>query len=462
MHAQPAPPCGARHAGTPLGGRLETLANWIAIFFVIHFCWSYYWNCYRKGYAMDIWHFSLFNTLVLIHIMLPFSRSDLNVYAIGAAVRGMQAHVTQAYLISALGYAGILVGGSMWRLQLGLGLRSSFARVVETPRRLALVLLDSRPLLIAHGVVAISLLGAVLSYYFATSGFGLNLRGALLHNPALRAVSNFASFYSLLIGSYCLARAYARRERALLWIVGLIALMQIFSGTRFNIVALFPLTVSIIIMRRGRRFNPLWLIGGLPALIILGSLLDALRQPGLSFQQSFAQLGLSTFYGNSYSDLRDFALILSYWNGKFFYGLTYLAGLIAFVPRFISGFRDSWALGVVTATMAGFSPREHPGLRVGMFGEAFLNFGLVGVILLSLLTGSVTRLIDLRTKQAIHTLPRTSMVAFSYALIGSFLGVLQNSTGASAVYTVLLIVFVSIVALAAARWLKIKIIPDET
>ena len=130
------------------------------------------------------------------------------------------------------------------------------------------------------------------------------------------------------------------------------------------------LSVMVAFIRLGRRIRLWWLIGGVAALLSISVLLDGLREPVFSLSQTIGTFGLKTLYGNSFSDIRDFALILSFWNGEHFLGLTYLAGIFAFIPRFLSPFRDTWALGVVTARMAGFLPTEHPGLRVGMFGRS--------------------------------------------------------------------------------------------
>ena len=89
---------------------MDNLANAIAVLFLLHFCWSYYWNCYRKGYTIDLWHYSLLNTLFIIHVMLPFARSNLNIFALGWLLQRTQGHVNEAYFISAFGYFFILVG----------------------------------------------------------------------------------------------------------------------------------------------------------------------------------------------------------------------------------------------------------------------------------------------------------------------------------------------------------------
>ena len=431
---------------------MDQFANLIAVIFIAHYLWSYYWNCYRKGYSMDIWHFSLLFNLFVIHIMLPFSRSDLNVFALGPGLlRRTQSHVTEAYLISAFGYAGILIGGSLWRIRLRLGIRSAFSRWIEFPARGSFLLLSSKPLLILHGTVAIALLASIVAFYFKTEGFGFNLRGLLLVMPALRPIAQFAAFYSVLIASYCLVRFVVFKERSMLPIIALIVCGLLFFGERGNIFAIAMLTIIGTFIRMGRRLKLVWLVAGTVGALCLVFLLDGLRNPNFSLAAVVGGFALNMFYGNSFSDTRDFAVILSFWDGHFLWGKTYLAGLIAFVPRVLSSFRDTWAIGVVTATMAGFKTTEHPGLRVGIFGEAYLNFGLVGVFLLSLLIGSTMRLVDMRMKQSAALLPKNDVRIFSYYLITLPIAVAQNSSVASTFYTIMLVIGLSWVVQRIAR-----------
>ena len=406
---------------------------------------------------MDMWHFSLLFNLFVIHVMLPFSRSDLNIFALGPLLTRTQAHVNEAYFISAFGYAGILVGGSLWRVRLGFGLRTFFSRAVELPTRGSLFLLRSKSLLLAHGILATLLLTGVLLYYFRISGFGFNLRELLLVTPALRPIAQFTAFYSILIGSFALARYYQLKERSMLVVVLTLSFGLLFYGERGNLIGIIALTAFASFIKLGRRLRLKRLIIVLLGILAIVFILDALRQRNFSPSSIASGFLLSVFYGNSFSDTRDFAVVLSFWDGHHFFGLTYLAGLLAFIPRFLSSFRDTWALGVVTATLVGFKSTEHPGLRVGLFGEAYLNFGLVGVWLLSLFIGATSRLIDLRMKQAVAILPPTSMRVFSYLIVGSLAAVAQNSTGASALYSILLIFLFSWIAQKVARFLKVSL-----
>jgi len=405
---------------------------------------------------MDIWHFSLLYNLFVIHIMLPFCRSDLNIVSLSPALlRNTQAHVTEAYLISAFGYAGILVGGELWRIRLKIGLRATFARWMELPAQASLLLLNSKPLLILHGIVAVAIIMGVLAYYFKVDGFGFNLRGLLLVMPALRPIAQFTAFYSVLVGSYALVRFVVYREKVMLLVTALITIGLLFFGERANLAAIVMLLVIGTFIRMGRKLRIIWIFAGVTIALFFVFLLDGLRNPNFSLAAVFGGIAISMFYGNSFSDTRDFALILSFWDGHYFLGKTYLAGLIAFVPRFLSSFRDTWAIGVVTATMAGFSPKEHPGLRVGIFGEAYLNFGLLGVLPLSLAIGSVVRLIDMRMKQSVALLPRKNIRVFSYYLMTLPIGVAENSSLASSFYSIMLILGLSWVAQRVAKAIKI-------
>ena len=424
----------------------------------MHFLWSYYQNCYRKGYRIDLWHFNLLMNLFVIHIMLPFDRSDLNIFALGPILlRRAQNNMTEAYLVSAFGYFCLLVGGSLWRIRLNLGIRRQAASLFEIPARLSLVLLQSRLLLLVQSAVAVALIGMVLAYYFKTAGFGFNLRSLELVDPVLRASANFVSFFSVLIGSFCAARYFRLRETSILAALLCISVGLVFFGSRYLIAELFMSAFLVYLVELRQKLRLIWLFATMFLALAASVLLDALRSHNFSASRIASTSGISILYGNSFSDTRDFALILSSWDRHYFLGKTYLAGLFAFVPRFLSPFRDKWALGVVTATMAGFSPREHPGLRVGSFGEAYLNFGLLGVLLVGLFVGALLRLIDIRVKQSLDQLPSSGVRVYSYLNIGLLTSVALNSTGAATSYTILLTFLTSWLLVRFSRFINIPL-----
>jgi oligosaccharide repeat unit polymerase len=407
---------------------------------------------------MDVWHASLLYNLLVIHVMLPFSRSDLNVFALGPnLLRGAQSYVTEAYLISAFGYAGILLGGNLWRVYLGVGIRELLSHVIELPSRGSLVLLRSKHLLVIHGTIASGMLLALILYYFKTSGFGFDVGSLVIVDSTLRPIAQFINFYAVLVASYCLARFQQYREHSMLFIVVTLACGMLFFGSRSAIGAIFLMTITVLYIKLKRRLKIIWLLtGGLFALCMV-FVLDALRQANFSLVSAAGKFAVGLFYGNSFSDTRDFAAVLSLWDGHYFLGKTYLAALFAFVPRFLSSFRDTWSLGVVTATLAGFKPAEHPGLRIGIFGEAYMNFGLPAVLLLSLFVGAVMRLIDLRMKQYVAILPQSDMRVYSLYILTLLVTLAENSTTASTFYSIFLVILISWIMLRVFAFLKLPI-----
>ena len=91
------------------------------------------------------------------------------------------------------------------------------------------------------------------------------------------------------------------------------------------------------------------------------------------------------------TEVNDLAWVLSEWNHHWYMGATWAAAVLP-IPATISSFKDTYVLSSVTKDIAGI-PRESGGggLRISMFGEAYLNFGFGGVIVLGFLFGVLVR-----------------------------------------------------------------------
>jgi oligosaccharide repeat unit polymerase len=94
------------------------------------------------------------------------------------------------------------------------------------------------------------------------------------------------------------------------------------------------------------------------------------------------------FLGDNMSDMRDGAWVFGEWNFEPLNGMTYLGGLTALMPSAIFPEKEKWYLGHVSLRIVGWPTEEHFGLRLGFFDEAFLNFGLAGVVGLAVILGS--------------------------------------------------------------------------
>jgi len=436
---------------------LNTIANCVAVYFVLQFVWSYYRTCYRKGYKLDLWHIWLVQTMFTIHVMLPFNRSRLNVFALGPALMvKMLPMLNKAYLISAFGYAFILIGGQLWRLELGSGLRRTSSDVMSQLVRWPLLMARTPRFILITGGTALCIMMGIIGYYFTFAGFAVNLRGFLLVYPALRPIGNFAAFLAIQSGSLALARYVEYRERTMLWLFMALCLTSVFYGSRGMILAMgiAVLTIWLVRQRMQLKFWKALLViyGGL----LFSFTLNAARAQQFTVSRVLFSMGSDMFYGNSYSDTRDFAVVLGFWDGHYFYGLTYLAGLMAFVPRFLSSFRDKWSYGVVTATLVGFKPTEHPGLRIGLFGEAYLNFGLLGVILVGLSVGYMLRWMDLSIKAQLEK-PTDRMLPYAYVPIGSIMAFIVNTTAGSSLYTLVFLFLFCWAAIKVSRAIKLPL-----
>src|SRR5262249_52244436 len=167
-----------------------TALYWIDVIAIGHFLISYYRNCYRKGYRIDFWHAQLFLCCVLPNmLMLPFAGSEVNAITVGSDLPGLIDALPTVFLITLLGYVGILAGGGVWRLQAGLGLRKTAIKILDVVPRCSMMLMSSRNVLVFQSLVCVVLQLSILSYYFSKNGFGFNLRTFTFENPALRPVA---------------------------------------------------------------------------------------------------------------------------------------------------------------------------------------------------------------------------------------------------------------------------------
>jgi oligosaccharide repeat unit polymerase len=419
------------------------------------FAISYYLTCYRHGYRIDIWHSQLFLGCVMPNmIMLQVSRSDLNVFILGRDFTAVVAALPNVFLIALLGYSAMFAGGLSWRIRVGLGTRKLAVRVLDIVPQCSMMLMSSRSLLVFQSLLCLVLQFLILSLYFAHNGFGFDLRQYTFANPSLRPVALFISGYSIIIGSHCLARSIEKKERVLFSCTILLTIGLLFFGARSNILAIYINVLLCYLIQLRTKISLFRLISMISVIIVGGLYLGSVRAGQYSLGDFFELVGAALLYGNTFSDLRDFAWVYAMWDHKFWVGKTYLAALTAFVPRFASTFRDTWGLGVATATTLGLDPQVHPGVRPGLFGEGFFNFGLFGVVGVGFILGIIARRVDIDVKRAV-TSPRPSMMkAFASTMLLSVAGAVAISSSFSGIYVLGAIYLFSWLCLGALRLLQ--------
>jgi hypothetical protein len=419
---------------------------------ILLFSISYYRNCYRKGYRIDFWHVQLFLICVFPNmLMLPFAHSELNVVVLGADLAAVVAVLPVVFLITLVGYIAVLAGGFLWRLQLGLGLRKGVSKVLGVVPECSMMLMSSRDLLIFQAALCLFLQALILSFYFSQNGFAFDLRSYTFANPVIRPIALIISNYSIIIASHCLARYVDTKEKSLLVCNLLLAFGLAFFGARSSLLIIYLNILICSVVKLRRNISLLRVVCLAAAVMIIGFYVGNVRGGDYSLGGLASSLLFLLFYGNNFSDLRDFAWVYSAWDHTFWAGKTYLAAILAFVPRFVWQFRDTWGLGVVTASTVGFDPQVHPGLRPGAFGEGFFNFGLFGVVAVGLMLGIILRRVDTEVKRALAPGHPSMMRAFASSNLLGVSGCLAVSAGFSSLYVLAGIYLFSWFGLSVAR-----------
>jgi oligosaccharide repeat unit polymerase len=214
----------------------------------------------------------------------------------------------------------------------------------------------------------------------------------------VRPLYNVWSAFHIFLSLASLAYAFIKPSRTSLLFVLLCLGLAFFSGTRM--VTIWPMMLFLVVLSIAypRQLGWKQVSGVVSVLLIVGWGVGVLRtDPGHRTFNLMSEL----LYSGNLSDLRDFALVLWRWDNVLYYGKTYAAALLTFIPQYISDFRRQYGLGRVTCYILGYDPNIHAGVRVTMFGEVYLNFGMTGVILLGLAYGlvvfSLARVVDAAT-----------------------------------------------------------------
>ena len=189
------------------------------------------------------------------------------------------------------------------------------------------------------------------------------------------------SYYGLL---FCRIKS---RKNFFYLMIGLMTCL--FSGNRSDLLTAVALPIMLVIIykhSKNRISGTLKIIVGMTFILIVGLSLALFRSGNSA---NFISIIQEFIYGNTFCDMRDGAFILFGYGrmyDTYLYGKTYLAGLISFVPSFISEYKRTWGWGYFsTATLFGMP--NHYGFRGGSYCEAYLNFGYIGVIISAIILG---------------------------------------------------------------------------
>lgn len=316
-----------------------------------------------------------YNVLPIL-VMSPFASSDQNMEAVGNSIYIIRDYINEAFYLSVLGVVFVLVG-------MGLATFSSGKSAMFTFVEKGYAFWQTKPgVWISLVVIIFATMGLIALGVRPFEG-----RQFSFENTSLRPAINL---YSVILPTITLSLlVYGFGHNRFFVFAGLMCSgLGLMIGTRgASIETLFIFVVCLIIAYRYKNLAAftLSIAGFVTVAIVIGILRST--ADGDNTVDILQTVSFQIFFGNNFSDFRDYAWILSGFDGRFYHGMTYLAGYMALVPSFISEFRNDFRMGIITSTLAGLDPQFHAGLRPTMFGEAYLNFGISGVVFIATLFG---------------------------------------------------------------------------
>ncbi|MCX2582899.1 O-antigen polymerase [Pedobacter sp. MR22-3] len=363
---------------------------------IIHFIYDWYLIYKKTGRTLDYWTLTMSLTYFLpFLIMYPFASSVYNVVSVGGNVSIIQDVIDTAYIIFMIGYISMYLGRYLYIRN---RTNTAIYKVLINPVKQTLTksfITAVKSSLISRILCILYFIGLLAILASGLGDGSSDIRAVFQANPAIRAIYNFVLILSSIVSLILIARVFQYRyfiDKVLLFLFFIITL---FIGARaFLAQPLIYLFGFYVFYNKMGKINLIKIgIIGFSGLF-LGMGLSLFRSGDLSLKGALSGFGEQIFYGNSYSDLRDFAWVYAYWDKSLLFGKTYLAAFMSFIPSYFSDYRTQWAAGKFTAVTVGFDPIIHPGLRPGIFGESFFNFGYLGVVFLGTILGYAYKFID--------------------------------------------------------------------
>lgn len=416
-----------------------TLYLWLAAEAVV--IGTFIWVLLRRGVRSWMPVYGMFILAPLT--MAPFAYDEANRTAVAQYFEAIRHSMDRAIILTVLGLAlfaiGIVAAATIWRPRTDSGflpqLVSTWEHQVWTP--VSFWILVGLSMVLTAALVAAGVpFGSGLTEAFAGSG--------------IRPVMNL--WQSVLSVSVPFCVCYVLWRRSLLPILGAVLVVAASFYTGQRTVSLINLVMGVcawLAFRNQGRLSVGGQVGfvvGAVALLLSSALVYQVRAGGeidlglaiTSFYGDFA-------YGNQFSDVRDFAWVLSGYDGQQLNGLSYLAGIASLFLSADSPLRAEYAIGRWTLWTAGLDTNAHGGLRMPFFAELYFNFGTLGLVLVTPILGWLTA--------AIVATTRRYTVTFSYSPAAELLCALLLFTARDLVFTSAMFRVFVVVALFVGLWL---------
>ncbi len=344
--------------------------NWLILAICTLAFALFYLRDYRRWGALSFAsYFFGFYFFLKIVVMYPFAWSAHNIVATSRHFEAILAYIDTAFYLTLTGFVCMVIGILVARVTMRgapLGCRIVYGIVANGWNSGGGVVLG------VGIVVGLTLL------MFALDFQPLVARSLVFERNELRPIYNLWSQILPFVAVAVVLYGDTRKSKAFIALGLAIAILGVVGGNRT--VAVLTLMQIAVMMCMPRRFGnlPILLLGAV-ALASAALSIATLRGDTVSGRDQLDMIR-ALLYGNNLSDLRDFAWILSGLDSvDFYWGKTYIAGYLSFIPTYMFPFREQFGFGRVTPMLAGLDPAFHSGLRPPIFGEMYVNFGLPGL-----------------------------------------------------------------------------------
>jgi len=370
---------------------LLTIPILIVNVFILFFLWFVLIKNGKKAINLVIF-FILIDLFIPLVIMFPFAMSDSNFLSLGSNIYIIKDYIVKSFFISNIGilftFLSYLFSGYL--------IRSVMEK--KNMRKKIFLCIGYFKLI---GVICLT---SLLLFLFLNSwDVTMDLRKMSFENTMSRPFLNIFTTLAGVLSTFSLIMMFTKKKMKL-WVALLFIVVNIFlllsgSRARFLYPLLYYCIVVILSVRKHNKFYKLFGLG--VVFTVIAIILLAIRKLSLQYT-NITVIVQQILYGNTFSDIRDFGLVLRFWENSdlpFLFGKSYVAALLSFIPSSVLPLRNSFSFYYQNVRVVFSDVIYHPGFRTGFFGEPYFNFGFWGVVVVGLLLGCMYRFISIKENQ---------------------------------------------------------------
>lgn len=251
----------------------------------------------------------------------------------------------------------------------------------------------------------------------SSSGEDEGIIGGLIFSKFLRAMPCMC---------YLIATIYrwSKKTRFILFLSMLIATFPL--GLARNAAAMYWLPFALLtfsFFRKPNRFIPIMLVG----LLVIFPFLDNFRRFDGSISLEFS---IDYFNTMNFDASQEFMIAMKW--GVITWGYQLLGALFFFVPRAI------WATKPIGsgAMLASHQPRAFTNIAMPYWGEGYMNFGIIGIILFTVILAYATAVIDKKYWRQQHRNILNINDGYYLIFLGALMFILRGDLMSSFSFTV--------------------------